>query len=91
MWCLGVKEARRDWLADTRTWTVDVSRALDEGGHLVVVIGDGLTPTGGIDTAEATVQAAEAAGLTLRGRSSVERPDHARNTVRWEHAFAFQK
>ena len=57
----------------------------------MVVIGDGLTPKGGIDTARATEESATAAGLTLAGRASVERPDHARSTVRWEHAFAFRK
>ncbi|MEZ4319531.1 MAG: hypothetical protein R3F61_18590 [Myxococcota bacterium] len=90
-WRQGAKEARQRWIDDTHAWTARVADQLEPGGHLVVVIGDGLTPKGGIDTARATEESAEAAGLTRVGRASVERPDHARDTVRWEHAFAFRK
>jgi len=90
-WRQGDKEARKRWQEDTARWTARAAEALEPGGHLIVVIGDGLTPRGGVDTAGATEGSAVAAGLTMVGRASVERPDHARSTVRWEHAFAFRK
>ncbi|MCB9679542.1 MAG: hypothetical protein H6737_30835 [Alphaproteobacteria bacterium] len=90
-WRDGAAEAKKRWAGDTMRWTARAAALLEPGGHLVVVIGDGLTPQGGVDTAKATEDAAREAGLAVIGRASVERPDHARNTVRWEHAFAFRK
>lgn len=90
-WRQGTRDAKRDWAADTHAWTASVARCLEPGGHLVVVIGDGLTPTGAVDTARATEEAALACGMRLVARASVERPDFARDTVRWEHAFTFMR
>jgi SAM-dependent methyltransferase len=87
----GVRWALQRWLDDTAAWTQRSADALRPGGHLVVVIGDGLTPAGAIDTRVPTEEAAAASGLRLRARASVQRADHARNTTRWEHAFVFQK
>lgn len=88
-WRQGSRDAKRIWTEDTHIWTKQVAKSLRQGGHLVVVIGDGLTPSGAVDTAKATEEAAVQAGLKLVARASVERPDFARETVRWEHAFAF--
>jgi hypothetical protein len=90
-WREGHKQARRQWVEDTRAWTQAAARTLRPGGFLVVVIGDGLTPAGPIDTSEPTDEAARAAGLRSVARASVERVDHARQTARWEHVFAFQR
>ncbi len=87
----GGRRAMRRWLDDTSAWTQRVAEALRPSGHLVVVIGDGLTPAGPIDTRGPTEATAASSGLRLRGRASVQRADHARNTTRWEHAFVFQK
>jgi SAM-dependent methyltransferase len=87
----GEGKARKQWVADTHEWTRRAAEALAPGGHLVVVIGDGLVPTGAIDTSEPTEDAARAAGLQPVARASVERVDHARGTSRWEHAFAFRR
>ncbi len=87
----GEAAARKRWSADTRAWTERVASALRPGGHLVVVIGDGLTPTGPVDTSEATEEAAKLAGLAPVARASVERQDHARATSRWEHVFCFRR
>jgi hypothetical protein len=57
----------------------------------VVVIGDGLTPSGPIDASAPTEDAAKAAGLRSVARASIPRVDHARETVRWEHCFVFAK
>lgn len=90
-WRDGAAEARRQWVADTAAWTRQAAEALAPGGHLVVVIGDGLTPTGTVDTSEPTEEAGVAAGLASVARASVERVDHARGTTRWEHCFVFRR
>ncbi|HHO54001.1 MAG TPA: hypothetical protein ENK18_24805 [Deltaproteobacteria bacterium] len=90
-WRQGERRARRAWRDDTFAWTARAAGCLREGGHLIVVIGDGVTPAGAVDTSEPTEEAARAAGLTLLGRASVERADHAREGARWEHTFAFRK
>lgn len=90
-WRRGAREARRAWIADTDAWTAAVAACLRPGGHLVVVIGDGLTPTGFVDTSEPTESAARKAGLVSVARATVDRLDHARGAVRPEHVFAFRK
>lgn len=85
------KKARRDWVRDTHAWTKASAAALAPGGHLVVVVGDGLTPAGPVDTVAASRDAAVAAGLLPVARASLLRPDHARDSSRWEHVFAFRK
>lgn len=87
----GEAAARRRWSSDTHAWTARVAEALAPGGHLAVVIGDGLVPSGAIDTSETTEEAARAAGLVPIARASLERVDHARGTARWEHGFVFRR
>ena len=87
----GGRRARKQWIDDTTAWTEQAAASLTPGGHLVVVIGDGLTPAGPIDTSAPTEEAAKAAKLAPVARASVERADHARGTTRWEHAFVFRK
>ncbi len=90
-WRDGGQDARRAWVDDTREWTSSAAAALSPGGHLVVVVGDGLTPTGMIDTSEPTERAAVAAGLSAVARVSLARSDVARQTERWEHCFVFRR
>ena len=90
-WKDGERDARKQWRRDTNAWMAAAGDALSVGGHLVVVIGDGLTPTGVVDTSKATEQAAHTAGLASVARASVERDDHARGTTRWEHILVYQK
>lgn len=85
------RQARRQWVKDTAAWQKASARALAPGGHLVIVVGDGLTPAGPVDTVAASRDAALAAGLTPVARASLLRPDHARDSARWEHVFAFRK
>jgi hypothetical protein len=91
LWRSGERVAKKTWRLDTFRWTKSVAASMAKGGHFVVVIGDGLTPTGSIDSSEATSEAANAAGLTSVARASLERPDHARGSSRWEHVFAYRK
>lgn len=90
-WREGAVGAVTKWKKDTEAWTAAVAKSLARGGHLVVVIGDGLTPAGAIDTSAVTERAGVAAGLTSVARASVERADPGRDTTRWEHIFAFKK
>lgn len=90
-WREGGQGALTAWKTDTRTWMRAAGENLAPGGHLVVVIGDGLAPSGPIDTSAATEEAGKAAGLRSVARASLERPDAGRETTRWEHVFAFQK
>lgn len=90
-WRTGGAAARREWLEDTNRWTANMARLLSPGGRLCIVIGDGLTPSGTVDTSEPTEDAARAAGLTSLARASVGRPDHARDSMRWEHIFLYEK
>jgi hypothetical protein len=87
----GVRWARKRWAEDTDAWTAAAAEQLRPGGHLAIVIGDGLTPSGAIDTSQPTEDAAKKAGLQPVARASVERADHARSATRWEHAFVFRK
>ncbi len=91
LWRGGLRRAREIWRRDTDQWTHNAARALAAGGQLVVVIGDGLLPSGIIDAAQPTLDAAKRAGLELLAGASVERPEHAGLTNRREHAFAFRK
>ena len=90
-WRANSREALASWHQDTLQWTQAAADALEPGGHLVVVIGNGRTNAGDIDAAMPTRGAAEQAGLTHLATASVKRPDHARGGGLWEHAFAFQK
>ncbi len=85
-WREGEREARRQWSLDTHQWTASMAQSLTPGGHLVIVVGDGASPTGVIDALGPSVEAVRAAGLTLRARASVTRED-GRGVDRWEHAI----
>lgn len=91
LWRGGLRRAREIWRGDTDRWTANVAHTLVAGGHLVVVIGDGLLPSGIVDASQPTLDAAKRAGLELVAGASVERPEHAGLTNRREHAFAFRK
>jgi len=89
-WRAGSRSAERAWAADTVAWTARAAAALRPGGALVVVIGDGLTPAGPVDSAQPTRRAARAAGMTELARVTVVRADHGRDSTRAEHALAFR-
>jgi hypothetical protein len=90
-WRQGARIGRKRWVEDTRLWTRSAAANLRRGGHLVILIGDGLSPAGTVDTSQATEDAGKEAGLALVARASVERMDHARERARWEHAFVFRR
>lgn len=87
----GNRAAVRQWVEDTHTWTAATARNLRDGGRMAVVVGDGLTPAGPVDTRRATTEAVTAAGLRPLASASLARPDHARQTTRWEHVLLFER
>jgi hypothetical protein len=77
--------AARQWRADTDAWIRRQAEALPAGGRLAVNVGDGLVGDRTVDTLGPTVEAMQAAGLTVIARASADRPDHARERIRIEH------
>ncbi|MCB9663503.1 MAG: hypothetical protein H6732_05305 [Alphaproteobacteria bacterium] len=78
------------WVRSTDDWIAAVARALAPGGHLAIVVGDGLIEEGTVETREPTLRAAHAAGLVFRASATLSRPDHARRAVRDEHVMVVQ-
>lgn len=83
--------AQAQWAQDTGRWIASAARALRPGGHLAIVVGDGLVHDTVVEAAPVTGEAAQAVGLVPRAVASLARPDHARGSARWEHALVFRK
>lgn len=81
------ERALRRWYDDTNAWMAQLKRSLDPAGAAIIVIGDGLVPSGPIDTRGPTEASARAHGLQVVAGASLARPDEARRTTRWEHAI----
>lgn len=77
--------AAKKWRADTHEWIARQAGGLAPGGRLAVNVGDGLVGDRTVDTLGPTVEAMQAAGLTVVARASADRPDHARERIRIEH------
>jgi len=87
----GRKEALAHWRKDTAAWVHKQADGLAGGGHIGIVVGDGLVGGRTVDTLAPTLEAAEEAGLELIARASADRPDHARERVRTEHLVLARK
>jgi hypothetical protein len=81
----GRSDALRTWQEDTKRWITTQAAALNPGGRMVIVVGDGLVGDRMVDALYPTVEAMESAGLTIIARASADRPDHARDANRIEH------
>jgi SAM-dependent methyltransferase len=79
------------WRLDTTRWVRAAARALDSGGRMIVVIGDGQVGGRRIDTYQAMDEAASAAGLVRVARATVERWDEGVRAMRPEHAFLWER
>lgn len=90
-WRRDPRAAEARWRASTHAWMGAVCGALARDGVVVVVIGDGLNGRRVIDAGKATVQTSISLGLKVEATARVARPDHARATVRWEHAIALRR
>lgn len=82
-------EARRLWRRDTALWLGAAHTALQPGGRVVVVIGDGQVGPKVIGSAEPSIEAAQEAGLRLLARASKTLP--ATRPARQEHALLFER
>lgn len=81
----GRSDALRDWSRATRDWIRNQAQALNPGGRMAIVVGDGLVGDRMVDALNPTIEALEAAGLRILARASADRPDYARESVRVEH------
>src|SRR5690606_21469007 len=85
------KKALETWKQDTRTWVERATAHLAPGGHLVVVIGDGIARGKVIKTVMPTRKAAEDAGLTFVAGVTVGRRDQGVDQDKGEHLLVMQK
>ena len=78
-------------LKDTDTWILSCAKALISGGHLAVVVGEGMQAGKLLRVAKPTIQAAEKAKLTFVTSASVERFDPATKMKKIEYILVFKK
>ena len=81
----GRTNALTEWIADTEMWIGTQASQLNSGGHMLVVVGDGIVGGKLVDALFPTVEAMKNSGMKIVARSSADRPDHARSTIRIEH------
>ena len=86
-----LKAAYAAWLKDTDTWILACAKALVSGGHLAVVVGEGMQAGKLLRVAKPTIQAAEKAKLTFVTSASVERFDPATKMKKIEYILVFKK
>ena len=79
------------WRADTQRWVRTAARALIPGGHLAVVIGDGIVGGRPVDSMGPLGESAHAEGLVRLARATVERWDDGADRMRPEHAVLYRK
>lgn len=87
----GRAEALVEWRTDTAKWLRSAVKALEPGGRLIVVVGDGQVGGKRIDAWTVHDEAARALGMRWVSRASVERWDPGMEAVRWEHAGLWEK
>ncbi len=86
-----VKAAYDAWLKDTDRWVASCARALVKGGHLAVVVGEGMQGDKTLRVAKPTIQAAEKTGMKLVTSASVDRHDPATKMKKIEYILVFEK
>jgi SAM-dependent methyltransferase len=64
----------KEWIEGRRRWLGEMGRVLRQGGHAVLVVGDGVVGERHEDAAEAVAAEAPRAKLTAIARASQERP-----------------
>ena len=85
------KAAYASWLKDTDKWIAASANALLPGGHLAVVVGEGMQGGKRLRVANPTIQAANRAGLKLLTSASVDRFDPATKIKKVEYILVFEK
>jgi SAM-dependent methyltransferase len=74
----GLGASPESWIEGRRRWLKEIGRVLRKGGHLLLVVGDGVVGDRPEDAAEAIAAAAPAAKLEPVARASQARPLHDR-------------
>ena len=87
----GRGEALKEWRVDTSAWIQKQASGLNPGGHMAIVVGDGLVGGKLVDALFPTTEAMQKAGIEVIARASADRPDHARNAIRTEHLVLGRK
>ena len=87
----GRGEALKEWRMDTSAWIHKQASGLNQGGHMAIVVGDGLVGGKLVDALFPTTEAMQTAGIEIIARASADRPDHARNATRTEHLVLGRK
>ena len=86
-----VRSAYESWLKDTDTWMASCAKALVSGGHLAVIVGEGMQSGKTLRVAKPTIAAAEKAHLKLVTSASVDRHDPATKMKKIEYILVFEK
>ncbi|MDX9722933.1 MAG: hypothetical protein RBU37_19440 [Myxococcota bacterium] len=81
----------QQWKRDTTRWMAGVQSRLVEGGHLVVVVGDGIVGGKLLRAGDASREIAKRLGLRLRASATVLRRDLGVKKTKAEFIFAFVK
>ena len=79
------------WRTDTLRWVRTVAKVLNQGGKMVVILGDGWVGNRAVESLPPLLEAAEAAGLKVLAGCTAERWDEGSGGLRPEHALLFQK
>jgi len=85
------EEGYRKWQVTTEKWTMAASRVLVPGGHLAVVVGDGISHGRLLEARGPTNDAALAAALVPYAAASIERADPATGLAKREHALVYRR
>ena len=81
----GRTEALSNWQDDTALWIEKQASQLNSGGHMLIVVGDGIVGGKLVDALFPTVESMKKSGMEIVARASADRPDHARSAIRIEH------
>lgn len=87
----GPERAGERWADEQRVWMEQAARVIRPGGHLVIVIGDGLVRDTVIDALEPVMRSTHDSLFHVSAISSLARPDHARGVIRWEHIICAKR
>lgn len=85
------RAAYERWLKDTDIWMNACGKALTIGGHIAVVVGEGMQSGKLLRVAKPTIAAAQKAGLAFLTSASVERTDPATKMKKIEYILVFRK
>ena len=85
------EEGYRRWQTSTAAWTAAVARVLTPGGHMAVVVGDGISHGRLLEARGPTMDAAAAARMAPFATASIERADPATGLAKREHVLVFHR